>query len=74
MACNWNNVDYCIPTTGKRILVKYNIIRSDAPYTYVVCVYDGGWKHYYLYNGYWMSQEIPKPDWWAYIEGDDEHE
>jgi hypothetical protein len=75
MACVWKNTEYSNPPTGKHIVVKYNGFRSDTPFAYIAAIYEEGWKQEILDNsGKFRLRTIPKPDWWAYIEGDDEHE
>lgn len=74
MPCIWNNVDYTVPPTRVKLLVKYNPFRSDTPFQYVVAHFDMSWRtHYMSSDGRVVEGIIPKPDWWSLIEAEDDH-
>ena len=74
MACEWRVVGYSKPPVGLEVLVKYNIVRSDSPFTYVVAKYSGvSWKVTTMSGGYLGESIIPEPNFWAFIEKDHEH-
>ncbi len=73
MPCIWNDARYSNPYIGIKVLTKYHVLRSDAPFEYVVAKFDGEWKTEYMSGGYLMELKIPKPDWWALIEPEDDH-
>ena len=74
MACNWLDIKYNYPPTGVKLLAKYNKFRSDTPFEYVVAHFNLSWRTYYMSSdGRVMEAIIPKPDWWALIEPEDDH-
>ena len=73
MACIWNDAHYSEPPTRVKVLAKYSILRSDIPFEYIVAHFDLSWRTEYMNNGYLMESIIPKPDWWALIETEDDH-
>ena len=74
MACNWFNANYNEPPTGVKLLAKYNTVRSDTPFQYVVAHFYMSWRTYYMSSdGRVMEAIIPKPDYWAFIESEDDH-
>ncbi len=73
MPCIWSDANYTDPPTGVKVLAKYNTLRSDSPFEYVVAHFDLSWRTYNMNNGYLMESIIPKPDWWALIEAEDDH-
>lgn len=74
MACDWRNTDYNYPPTGVKLLAKYNPFRSDTPFRYVVAHFNMSWRTYYMSSdGRLVEGIIPKPDFWALIESEDDH-
>jgi hypothetical protein len=73
MPCIWNDARYSEPPSRVKVIAKYNIVRSDIPFEYVVAHFDLSWRTWYMMDGHLMESIIPKPDWWALIEAEDDH-
>jgi len=73
MPCVWNDTHYSEPPSRVKVLAKYRNFRSDSPFEYVVAHFDLSWRTWYMKDGYIMESIIPKPDWWALIEAEDDH-
>lgn len=74
MTCNWVDIDHGTPPNGTYVVAKYSSVRSDCPFSYLISIYDDGWKQEYMIGGYYNLRTIPTPDWWALIEYDKDYE